>query len=240
MTLTSRGESIIIDAGSGLMLLEAEMKDKPRNILISHLHLDHIIGLGIYSPLWQPKCDVRVYTCSRDERPLKEQVFGCFTPPYWPSSLAEVSDAICVPVESGVPFNIEHFTITPIMANHADKTLSFHITDGEKSVAHLLDNEFVGMEKRMYQELLDICTGADLVIFDSAYSTADYPSMKGRGHSTVEQGVKFAQECKPKRMMFAHYCWHYDDAEIDSWKKHTKGATDCEFIFSRDGVDLAF
>jgi ribonuclease BN (tRNA processing enzyme) len=243
MTIESDGVGIIFDAGSGLMLLDkalrevaSEWQEQPKmHVLISHLHLDHIIGFGTFSAAWRKDCGMEVYTCTRDDRPLKEQVLGVFKPPYWPESLVALSGAKCIPIEDGVPFNIEHFTITPFAATHPDITLSFHVTDGTKTFVHLLDNEVAIMNEREYARLVELCSGADLVVFDAAYSTEDYPSLRGWGHSTVEQGIELARLSKPKRMMFCHFGQQYSDDEIDSWARYFEDETWCEFILGCDG-----
>ena len=244
MTVESKGRTITIDAGSGLLQMEhamhnndkARMQNTSHNILLSHLHLDHIIGLGMFAPAWAKDSNLKIYTCNRDEIPLNEQIFGVFAPPYWPSSLAKVSGAQCIEIEPGVSFKLDHFTVLPFIANHPDKTLSFHITDGEKLFVHLLDSEVDGMPKAEYNKLLERCHKADLIIFDAAYSSEDYPRLKGWGHSTVEQGVKVAKECNPKRMLFSHFGQQYTDEEIDSWTRFFEG--DTEFIMGYDGVEL--
>ena len=243
MTVESEGVSIVLDAGSGLMLLEKELRDagieKPQlNILISHLHLDHIIGFGTFSHAWDSSDNMRVYTCSRDGRPLKEQLFGAFKPPYWPSGLDSASGAQCIAVESGTSFEIGHMTVTPFLASHPDKTLSFHITDGKKTFVHLLDNEVGTMDADFYNDLVELCWEADMVVFDSAYSTEDYRKLIGWGHSTVEQGVKLAKDCKAKRMIFSHFDQRYSDEEIDSWARFFEG--EAEFILGRDGAEVEF
>ena len=243
MTVESEGVLVVLDAGSGLMLLERELREsgmkKPKlDVLISHLHLDHIIGFGTFAPTWATDCDMRVFTCSRDERPLKQQIFGAFKPPYWPGALEDVSGAECIEVESGVSFEIEHMRVTPFLASHADKTLSFHITDGKKTFVHLLDNEVGTMNADFYGDLVELCWEADMVVFDSAYSKEDYPKLIGWGHSTVEQGVKLAKDCKAKRMLFSHFDQRYNDKEIESWAKYFKGET--EFILGKDGAVIDF
>jgi ribonuclease BN (tRNA processing enzyme) len=238
MTLTSGGFCLVIDAGTGLAVLEREYpKDFTYNLLLSHLHYDHIVGLSTFAPVWKKDSDMKIFTCSRDERPLKEQVLGMFKPPYWPADLAKVSGAACLPIESNVPFGIGPFTITPFAACHPNKTLSFHVTDGKKTVVHLLDSDVNDMDAALRKELVMFCTGADLVVFDAAFSAEDYPSFVGWGHSTAQQGVRLAGECKPKRMMFAHYGQRYNDAELDSWISHFEG--DTEFIMARDGMELS-
>jgi len=249
MTVESNGKILIIDAGSGLKMLSNEMrKDIPTyprnlpqdvNILLSHLHMDHVIGLGMFSPLWLPENNqVRIFTPSRDERPLNEQVFGVFSPPNWPKCLAETSGAQCIPITANAPFMIDHFTITPFVADHPDLTYSFHITDGEKTVVHLLDAEVMHMDEVNYNEMLDFCRGVDLVVFDAAYSDEDYARHVGWGHSTVKQGVEMALKCKPKRMLFAHFSQSYTDDQLDSWSEHFALAPETEFIMAMDGVEL--
>jgi len=245
MTVESEGVRIIVDAGSGLMLLEDELRRQnpdcfvnlPHNILISHLHIDHIIGFGTFEPIWVKDNNMRVFTCTRDEKlSLKEQVFGIFKPPYWPSSLVDASGVKCIAVESDVPFMIEHMTILPFLANHADKTLSFRITDGKKIFVHLLDHEMGEVRDEAYEKLVKICEGADLVVFDSAYSQEDYPKFVGWGHSTVPQGVQLAKDAKLKRMLFSHFSQQYSDEEINSWARYFEG--DTEFILCGDGEEI--
>ena len=247
MTVESKGVSLVLDAGSGLTILEKELREtnpecliNPQlNVLVSHLHLDHIIGFATFKPVWARESQMRVYTCCRDEStPLKEQLFGVFKPPYWPSALMDVSGVTCVPIESGVPFSIAHFTVTPFVACHPDKTLSFHITDGEKSLVHLLDNEIDRMAKDEYALMLEMCKGVDMVVFDSAYAQEDYPKLRGWGHSTVAQGVAFARQCKPRYMLFSHFAQQYSDDEIDSWARFYENETCSTFILGSDGMGM--
>ncbi|MCL2564704.1 MAG: MBL fold metallo-hydrolase [Defluviitaleaceae bacterium] len=245
MLLESGGHSLIVDAGSGLVMLEKELREAnpdypgnlpmPPNILISHLHLDHIIGLSTFEPAWNKEPGMRVFTCSRDDRPLHEQVFGVFKPPYWPVTMPEVTACECIPIEANKAFTIGPFTVTPFNAKHPDETLSFHITDGHSSLVHLLDSEADHSDPASYKELRHYCNGADLVVFDAAYSPEDYPKYKGWGHSTVKDGVYLAKEWKCKRMLFAHFSQRYSDKELDRWKQYFSGD---QFILAYDGIEL--
>ncbi len=49
--LTSDGRALILDAGSGLLLMDNVIR--PVNILLGHLHLDHTVGLAAYPPICQ-------------------------------------------------------------------------------------------------------------------------------------------------------------------------------------------
>ena len=133
--LTSGDESLVLDAGSGIMVLRDELcKQEPKliNILNSHLHLDHVIGLGTFDPVWNKKPGVRFYTISRDKRPIKEQIGDLYSPPFWPVSLADSDAFEVVEIKEEVSFKIGVFTVTPfdvwVMANDGDRSLITLIT----------------------------------------------------------------------------------------------------------------
>jgi len=244
MTLETAGQIIILDAGSGMAQMDRLTKifaqsGKPFDILISHLHIDHIIGLTVFSKVWinSPEELLRIYTISRDERPLKEQIFGPFVPPYWPVPMVKFANAECIEIETNVPFQVGNFTITPFTAAHPDKSTSFHITDGEKTVVHLLDNETQALSDEAWEELVNYCKNADMVIFDSAYAGIDYPTKKGWGHSTIEDGFKLAEASGCKKMMLSHHGFEYSDQELEVLEYYAKAKGDM-FLFAYDGMEL--
>ncbi|MDR2167755.1 MAG: MBL fold metallo-hydrolase [Clostridiales bacterium] len=249
MTVGINDFDLIIDAGSGLLLLQEELRRKypdyprglphPPALLLSHLHLDHIIGLSAFAPAWQ-KVGMQIFTYSRDARPLVEQVFGIYRPPFWPISMEAFGCVECIEIKEGAPpFELGPATITPFAAAHPDKTASFHITDGEKTLVYLLDSEMPLMGEAEYAALVEYCTNADLVVFDAAYSKEDYPARKGWGHSTVEDGIKLAQKSGAKRMLFTHFGQEYSDEDLDNWKAEIKNSDVTEFIFAREGMEFS-
>lgn len=241
ITLTKGDDFLVIDAGSGIMMLQDKLQNQrlkntkfPINILLSHLHLDHIIGLGTFDPIWRKNKGVRIFTSSRDERPLDEQICDVFSPPYWPLPLKDFGKLDVVQIEPETPFEIGIFKITPFETGlHSDKTLSFYITDGKKTLVYLLDSEMVDMDEIADAKLLKYCNGADIVVFDSSYSEKDYTMRKGWGHSTVKAGVELSKKWKCKHMLFTHFDQKYNDDEIDNWQKVACGD---KFIFAQDGL----
>ena len=238
---------IILDAGSGIMKLESELrkkyKDYPNNmsfepiVILSHLHLDHILGLVGFAPIWAENTNAKIYTCSRsDTKTLKEQVFDAFVPPYWPVHMEKHVQAKMVEING--TFEIGNLTITPFAATHPDKTLSFHITDGVTSIVHLLDNEITPNAKNesSYTELLFYSHNADLIVFDAAYLEKDYEQKIGYGHSTVQEGVILANQCNCKHMLFAHYSQEYTDKELEALKHIVPN--DGRFIFATEGMEI--
>jgi ribonuclease BN (tRNA processing enzyme) len=225
------------------MTLEDEWEknaDMPASlpILLSHLHLDHTIGLTMFAPVFKKDGGVCIYTCSRDDRPLKEQVFGAFVPPYWPIPMDKYTQAEVAEIEEEKTFSIGVFSITPFRANHPDITLAFRITDGVKTMVYLLDNELPLMSEEMYNATLAYCNGVDLVIFDAAYLKEEYPAKVHWGHSTAQDGIKLALESGCKRMVFTHYSHKQSDITISGLEKSLE-LDETRFLFARDGMEIA-
>jgi len=244
MTLETADQTIILDAGSGIAQMDRLTKifsrsGKPFDILLSHLHLDHTIGLTVFSKVWinAPEELVRLYTLSRDERPLKEQIFGMFVPPYWPVPMTKFANAECVAVEEDVPFQLGNFTVTPFAAAHPDKTTSFHITGGGKTIVYLLDSETPMLSEEKWATLVNYCKNADMVVFDSAYSSVDYPAKKGWGHSTIEDGFKLAEASGCKKLIFSHHGFEYSDQELEVLEYQAKAKGDM-YLFAHDGMEF--
>ena len=242
LTLEYMGQTIIMDAGSGItqwdLATDSTIKQiAPIDILLSHLHIDHIVGLGVFSPFWDPHCSVRIHTLSRGLKTLKEQIFTPFLRPYWPLSLSDFANVECIEIWDLVPFELGFFTITPFLSAHPDYSVSFHITACGINIVYLLDSELSMLNEKQYAQLVNYCKNADLVIFDAAYSPADYKLKKGWGHSTIEDGFKLARVSLCKKMMFTHFSFEYSDQEIETLEAVTTSYGD-NFFFARDGMEI--
>ena len=249
ISLESEGETILFDAGSGILRMEGDMKELYPNypkdlpfrptILLSHLHLDHIIGLAAFQAAYNPDAGTRIFTCNRGGGSLVSQVLGAFVPPYWPLSMETIAHIECIEVFDNIPFKIGHLVVTPFYASHPNKTTSFQVTDGKRTVVHLLDNEVELMDEQQYATLVSYCKNADVVVFDSAYTAEEYESKRGWGHSTVEHGVKLANICGCERMLFSHFSPGYSDQELDALIAylipHGYGS---RFMLCNDGLEI--
>src|SRR5262249_27657414 len=54
------GSLLILDAGTGIRALGTALRRPPArlDILLTHLHMDHIQGLGFFAPLFDPRVEV--------------------------------------------------------------------------------------------------------------------------------------------------------------------------------------
>ena len=79
-------QTVFLDAGSGLVSAPADFSVPPV-ILLSHLHLDHILGLGMYPRLSQKGKRTDIYVPAAPGEDPQALLNGVYEPPYWPLTL---------------------------------------------------------------------------------------------------------------------------------------------------------
>lgn len=88
-------ETIFLDGGSGLVGAPVALPRSPI-ILLSHLHLDHIMGLGMYARLSKPGLETEIAVpvpAGEDPAALLDTLYS---PPFWPLSLTRYAGAVRV------------------------------------------------------------------------------------------------------------------------------------------------
>ena len=57
------GTVIVLDAGTGIRRMAATIDVSVRrvDVLLTHLHMDHIQGLGFFAPLYRPDVEVNIW-----------------------------------------------------------------------------------------------------------------------------------------------------------------------------------
>jgi len=218
--LDINGHIVILDCGTALMQFYYDMKDVFKDgfkfdVLLSHLHLDHIIGFSTFPPILSKDSDIRIFTRKRGELPLASQVFGVFKPPYWPIEIADITPVEIVEIIGEKPFMLnEDIKVTPFYSQYHNETVAFRIDSQGKALVYLLDYE-INANSDKYNKLVELCKDADLVILDATYLPQDYPKRRGWGHSTFEDGIKLARASSCKKMIFSHICQDYSDEVLD-------------------------
>lgn len=214
------GHKIVLDCGTGLMQFYYDIKDEKNfkpglklDVLLSRLHLAHLIGFSSFSPILSPDSDIRIFTKSRNDAPLVSQVFGIFRPPYWPMEIAGITRAKVTGIIGGEPFMLnESIKITPFLWDSCveNETVSYRIdlinqTKTVKSVVYLPEYE-INKNSKNYKRLINFCRNADLVLFAAAYLQKHEPAGQDYGHYIFEAGIALAEDCSCRKMIFPHIC----------------------------------
>ena len=67
-----------------------ERRSRALHILLTHLHLDHLQGLGFFRPLFRPDLDVHLWGPSSPVQSLADRIAMYLSPPLFPVRLADI------------------------------------------------------------------------------------------------------------------------------------------------------
>ncbi len=214
-----RGELLILDAGTGIRRVSSLVQDDDSDIhiLLTHLHMDHVQGLGFFEPLFHSGRRVRIWGPPSTSRSLRRRLGRYLSPPLFPVRLNEVDSIVSCQDVVNRTFDVGGFQITGELVCHPDPTLGFRITSEGKTVTYLPDHEpQLGTRTLPRDEWLSgfhLAQGADLLIHDAQYTDDEYESRVGWGHCTTELAVRFAEQVGADRLLlFHHDPAHSDDA----------------------------
>jgi len=217
------GSLLVLDAGSGIRRLGmgAASKYKRIDILLTHLHLDHILGLGFFSPLFNPAFETHIWGPASVRETLISRLMRYLSPPLFPLHLTELSFSLHLHDVPCAACEIGEFQIESSLICHPGATVGYRITHSNgKVLAYMPDHEpaLGAVEYPLPPEWTsgyDIAQGTDLLIHDAQYTPHEYEDKVGWGHSTIQQGLTFGELCEVKEFVTFHYDPDHDDATLD-------------------------
>ena len=203
--------TVFLDAGSGLIDAPSEYAQPPV-ILLSHLHLDHVLGLGMYPRLSQEGKRTELYMPAADGREARKWMDALYSPPFWPCSLADYrGDLACHALS--FPLQLGELKIEGISGNHPGGCVIFRLTYQGKRIVYATDYEY---EEKSFKDLVAFSEKADLLLYDAQYTEEEYERARGFGHSTARKGLELFQLCGAKRMLFIHHNPLTDDSALEA------------------------
>lgn len=218
---SSRGDIIIVDAGSGIRSLGYKLQKEKTKIvhqLFTHVHYDHTIGFPFFTPAYSHDTRLSVYGLPFMNSTFKETLHGIIQPPYFPVDLLNFPAQITFKDIGKRSFSIGPIKISTIFLNHPNGGLGFKFQEKNSTFVFLTDNELADQRPGMLQfaDFVDFCAGADLVIHDAEFDMKEYALFKGYGHSTYPEVIDLGIAAGAKKMGLFHIHSHRTDKEMDT------------------------
>ena len=232
--LVHDGARLVIDGGTGLRALGAELGFQPveATFLFSHVHWDHIQGVPFFGPAFHP--DSRFAFCGAAG--LREALAAQMCRPQFPISLDALQAEIdWRELESERSFRAGPFAITPLSLSHPGEVFAYRVEAGDRAVVFATDVEHGGC---IDEALVELASGVDLLIHDAQYTQTEYATRRGWGHSTLSEALEVARRAEVGALALFHHDPDRDDASLGLLEAQARSRLPHAFA-AREGLALA-
>jgi phosphoribosyl 1,2-cyclic phosphodiesterase len=233
----------VLDGGSGLRPLgETLVKHGPvdGDLLLTHSHIDHIIGVPFFQPFFDPKNHFRLWAGHLESTSggLRGALGAFMQEPLFPVP-PDIFDAT-IDYHDFKPGETLHpcadIVIRTAALNHPNGATGYRIEFAGRSVCYVTDTEHVPGAPD--QNVLRLIAGADLVIYDATYTDEEFPAHVGYGHSTWQEGVRLVEAAGAQRLVIFHHDPAHDDTIMDIIAEEA-ASTRPGTIVAREGMLLS-
>ena len=217
-----RNALLVLDAGTGIQRLGVRVRGGRGRIdlLLTHLHMDHIQGLGFFEPLYERGREIHIWGPPSPTLDLRTRLARYLSPPLFPVRLRDLPCRLTLHNVPPERFEVGGLEVEAALVCHPGSTVGYRISEGTRSLAYLPDHEpalglreFPGEPE--WTSGFDLAAGADLLIHDAQYTTEEYQKRVGWGHSSIRDAIAFATVAGARRFVPFHHDPTHDDAMLD-------------------------
>ena len=234
-------QRFILDAGTGIrelgkVFLERDVRTI--HLLLTHTHWDHINGFPFFRPAYDAHRHLRVMAGHlRYQGGIQSVLSLQMNHPMFPVPLDAMKAIVeLVDFDAGDDFRLyPGVLIRTAKLNHPNGATGYRIEHNGTAVCFVTDTEHVRGEPD--QNILSLIEGADLVIYDSTYTEAEYSRHIGWGHSTWNEGMRLCRTAGAERLAIFHHEPDHDDAFMEQLEAEAREAWD-KIVVAREGMTL--
>lgn len=215
---------LIFDAGSGLFPLGEDETLLDADLFLSHTHIDHILGLGFFSPAFRAGASIRLWAGHLRESglALREVLERVFSPPIFPLTLEDFKAELSfTDFAAGEDVPAPHLAakgiqIKTMPLNHPDCATGYRVEYKGRSACYITDVEH--LKGGLDTQLIDFISDADLLIYDCTFDDRDFERFVGWGHSTWQQAARLCDAAGVKQLAVYHHDPARSDEALDAIK----------------------
>ena len=217
------GTRLVLDAGTGIRQLGVAVPaDATRvDVLLSHLHMDHIQGLGFFGPLFRSGLEAHIWGPPSATLDLRTRLSRYLSPPLFPVQLRDLGSRFELHNAPEEPVMIGGLEITAATVIHPGPTVGYRIREGTTSMAYLPDHE-PAIGPRSFPDVTGwtsghaLAEGVDLLVHDCQYLPEERAERIGWGHSSTVEAAAFAGRAGVRRVALFHHDPSHDDDAVDA------------------------
>jgi ribonuclease BN (tRNA processing enzyme) len=237
---------LVLDGGSGMQKVRLPGDNIKRvDILLTHLHLDHIQGLGFFSPLFDPSMEIHIWGPASAKQSLHSRLSRYLSPPLFPVLIWELPAKLTLHDVENSTFDIGPFTIESRYVIHPGPTVGFRIKGENSTMAYIPDHEpalgLTGLlSEKKWISGFDLIESVDLLLHDAQYTSQEYKGKIGWGHSNMEDTITFASLAGIKHLLLTHHDPLHTDKQLHEIYSALQKSSQVPFPyeFAREGMGI--
>ena len=230
LVLSSNGEYLVLDAGTGLRAVARQLAQQSPGkvtILFSHYHLDHLAGLMMNPLFYDSDWSFNLIGPTFADGGVRDAVTRLLAPPYWPVSWKQIK----ADLEFAV-FDTDQIQIGPLRVRgcpipHPGGCLSYRIddTDCGASFVYATDIEWAQRTIEHEKTFMKICREpepADILLIDAHFAKENEKSFAGWGHTSWQDCLDIAQSAGIENLLLGHHAPEANDETLRALESQVK------------------
>ncbi|MCX7835106.1 MAG: MBL fold metallo-hydrolase [bacterium] len=215
------GETIIIDAGTGIRQLGYDLMKRMSpvsvSLLFTHAHWDHVQGFPFFIPAFIAGNHIDIFGSENAQRLIQDSIFEATDSSFFPVKKDDFKANCIFHLNDQIVPIIKNGSILTIRLNHPGSGYGYRFNSNGKSFVFLTDFE-IGKyyeDGCSIDDLEKFAQGCDLLVMDAQYTDDEIVYTRGWGHSTFNETVDFAIRTGVKKLVLFHHDPKRSDDELD-------------------------
>ncbi|MCP4291654.1 MAG: MBL fold metallo-hydrolase [bacterium] len=263
LVLGKDGERIVIDAGTGISNLDPHLGESgdPLVLLLSHFHLDHLMGFPNFRPLYQKDRPLKVVGMGSGpgRGDTWQALSGFVGGQYWPVDLREAGAMLVtvnVSLETGSLegelvrdfLQVGNLEVRACGVHHPGGCLAWRIDEAStgSSLVFATDMEwgnFTPADQDNFKKFCKKPKPVSALFMDGHFNRQEYSSHSGWGHSTFEEVAQLGLDVGASQIGVIHHSPDSDDQTLDERaialnNLVREGGSEAKSFFIRQGQNL--